>query len=93
MPQQVPPDLLTYFSNPLLLMQMRPQIEASVAQTPGGPQMLNALYGAVRTSLEHGIEEIFFWAAVIMSAAVLVHLGLRSEPLRTHVPEVDIPSH
>ena len=43
-PAQVPPSLLTYFSNPLLLMQMRPQIEANFAQTPGGLAVLNALY-------------------------------------------------
>jgi urea transporter len=85
--------VLPYFSNPLLLMQMRPQIEASLAQTPDGPRMLNTIFGAVRHSLEHGITEIFFWSAVIMSIAVLVHLLLRSEPLRTHahVPEPDIP--
>ena len=92
-PAQVPPSLLTYFSNPLLLMQMRPQIEANFAQTPGGLQVLNALYGAVRTSLEHGITQIFFWSAVIMSVAVLIHLALRSEPLRTHahMPEPELP--
>jgi len=92
-PAQVPPSLLTYFSNPLLLMQMRPQIEANFAQTPGGLKVLNALYGAVRTSLEHGITQIFFWSAVIMSVAVLIHLALRSEPLRTHahVPEPELP--
>ena len=92
-PAQVPPGLLMYFSNPLLLVQMRPQIEASVGQTPGGLQMLNMLFAAVRTSLERGITEIFFWSAVIMSLAVLVHLALRSEPLRTqaHLPEPEIP--
>ena len=73
-------------------MQMRPQIEASFAQTPGGLQMLNALFGAVRTSLEHGITQIFFWSAVIMSIGVLIHLALRSEPLRTHAHEPEIPA-
>lgn len=92
-PPQVPPGLLMYFSNPLLLVQMRPQIEASLAQTPGGLHMLNTIYAAVRTSLEHGIEEIFFWSAIIMSVAVLVHLALRSEPLRTHVHEPEVAAH
>jgi len=91
-PPQVPSSLLTYFSNPLLLMQMRPQIEASFAQTPGGLQVLDALFGAVRSSLEHGVTQIFFWSAIIMGLAVLVHLGLRSEPLRTHMPEPELPS-
>src|SRR5262245_11481228 len=92
-PSQVPSSLLTYFSNPLLLMQMRPQIEANFSQTPGGLTVLNALYGAVRTSLEHGITQIFFWSAIIMGIAVLVHLALRSEPLRTQMPEPELPSH
>jgi EmrB/QacA subfamily drug resistance transporter len=92
-PAQVPESLTAFFSNPLLLVQMRPQIEASFSQTPGGLGVLNALFGAVRNSLEHGITEIFFWSAVIMTIAVLVHLALRSEPLRTQMPEPELPSH
>jgi EmrB/QacA subfamily drug resistance transporter len=92
-PAQVPESLTTFFSNPLLLVQMRPQIEASFSQTPGGLGVLNALFGAVRSSLEHGITEIFFWSAVIMTVAVAVHLALRSEPLRTQMPEPELPSH
>jgi EmrB/QacA subfamily drug resistance transporter len=92
-PAQVPESLRAFFSNPLLLVQMRPQIEASFSQTPGGLGVLNALFGAVRNSLEHGITEIFFWSAVIMTIAVLVHLALHSEPLRTQMPEPELPSH
>jgi EmrB/QacA subfamily drug resistance transporter len=92
-PAQVPDSLTAFFSNPLLLVQMRPQIEASFAQTPGGSGVLNALFGAVRNSLEHGITEIFFWSAVTMAIAVLAHLVLRSEPLRTQMPEPELPSH
>jgi EmrB/QacA subfamily drug resistance transporter len=88
-PLHVPAGMLTYFSNPLLVVQMRPQLEATVAQTPGGAAVLQALYTAVRASLEHGLELVFFWSAVIMTAAVLVHLGLRSEPLRTQMVEPD----
>jgi EmrB/QacA subfamily drug resistance transporter len=91
-PAQVPESLTAFFSNPLLLVQMRPQIEASFSQTPGGLGVLSALFGAVRNSLEHGITEIFFWSAVIMGLAVLVHLALRSEPLRTQMPEPELPS-
>jgi hypothetical protein len=84
-PAHVPPGLLVYFSNPLLLVQMRSQIEASVAQTPDGLAVLAALFAAVRTSLSHSLELVFFWSAVIMTLAILVHLALRSEPLRTHM--------
>jgi EmrB/QacA subfamily drug resistance transporter len=91
-PTQVPPGVLEYFSNPLLLMQMRPQIEASVAQSPAGLHVLNDLFAAVRLSLEHGITQIFFWSAVIMTIAIAVHLMLRSEPLRTRMPEPELPT-
>jgi EmrB/QacA subfamily drug resistance transporter len=93
MPAHVPPGLLTYFGNPLLLVQMRPQIEASVAQTPGGLQLLQTAFAAVRTSLEHGLELIFFWSAIIMTVAVFLHLALRSEPLRTHMGDVEPQLH
>ena len=94
-PAHLPPNLLMYFSNPLLLVQMRPQIEASVAQTPGGVAMLQGLFSAVRTSLSSGLQLIFFWSAVVMSAAVLLHLALKSEPLRTRMPDASAsaPSH
>jgi len=93
MPPHVPAGLLGYFGNPLLLMQMRPQIEASVAQTPGGHELLQTAFAAVRTSLEHGLELIFFWSAVIMAIAVILHLMLRSEPLRTQMAEADVQLH
>jgi len=85
-PAQVPPGLLTYFSNPLLLVQMRPQIEATLAQTPGGLAAVQGVFLAVRTSLAASLEEVFFWSAVIMTIAAVIHFALRSEPLRTHAP-------
>ena len=88
---RLPGSLLTYFSNPLLLVQMRPQIEARFAQSPCGLAVVQALFAAVRTSLSHGLELVFFWSAVIMTAAVFVHLGLRSEPLRTQMAEPEAP--
>ena len=75
--------LLTYFSNPLLLMQMRPQIETGFGRVPGGAALLQKLFDNVRTALESGLHLIFVCSAVIMIVAVLLHLALRSEPLRT----------
>jgi EmrB/QacA subfamily drug resistance transporter len=92
-PSQVPAGLLAYFSNPILAVQMQPEIETTFAQTPGGLVLTRALFDAVRTSLSHGLEVVFFWSAVIMTAAVLVHLALRSEPLRTQMAEPDVPMH
>jgi predicted MFS family arabinose efflux permease len=91
-PAQIPTGLLAYFSNPLLLVQMRPQIEATVAQTPGGLAALQAVFVAVRSSLAESLELVFFWSAVIMVLAVLAHLALRGEPLRTHAAEPDASS-
>jgi hypothetical protein len=87
---RLPPDLTQYFSNPLMLMQMRPQIEARAAAA--GPQAVDALFLAVRTSLAQGLALVFFWSAVIMSGAVILHLFLRAEPLRTRMvdPEASL---
>ena len=92
-PPHLPQGLLMYFSNPILLVQMRSQIEASVAGMPGGALMAQNLFSAVRLSLAHGLELIFFWSAVVMSAAVLLHLALKNEPLRTRMPDAGTPSH
>jgi MFS family permease len=93
MPAAVPDGLVMYFSNPLLLVQMRPEIEARFAQTQDGAAKLQALFDAVRTSLSHGLGLVFFWSAAVMTAAVLVHLALRNEPLRTRMVEPDLPAH
>jgi len=92
---RVPAGLMMYFSNPLLLMQMRPQIEASLAQAPAGLAALPGLFAAVRAALAHGLERVFFWSAAIMVGAVLVHLALRNEPLRTRSSPApaDVPVH
>src|SRR4029450_9835245 len=78
----VPAGLTMYFSNPLLMMQMRSQIEASMVQTPGGLATLQTLFAAVRTALAHGLERIFFWSAVMMTMAVLRDLALRTQERR-----------
>ena len=81
MPDHVPAETLVYFSNPLLLVQMRPQLEVAFGHTPGGLALMQTLFANVRTALTHGLQLVFFWSAVIMTAAVLLHLMLRSEPL------------
>ena len=93
MPAHVPEVALPYFSNPLLLVQMRPQLEAAFSRTPGGLALLQTLLANVRASLEDGLHLIFVWSAVIMVLAVLLHLLLRSEPLRTRVAEPELTGH
>ena len=43
MPAHVPPVALPYFSNPLLLVQIRPQLDAAFGRVPGGAALLQTL--------------------------------------------------
>ncbi|MBS1818184.1 MAG: MFS transporter [Acidobacteria bacterium] len=81
-PPGVPEQALKYFENPLLLVQVRPQLEQMFGRAPGGLQLLQTLFLDVKTALMHGLQEIFFWSAVIMGASIVLHLFLRRVPLR-----------
>ena len=93
MPAHVPAVALPYFSNPLLLVQIRPQLEAAFGRQPGGLALLQTLFDNVRTSLANALHLIFVCSAVIMILAVLLHLLLRSEPLRTRIAEPELTAH
>jgi hypothetical protein len=45
----------------------------------------------VKDALLHGLQEIFLWSAVIMTAAIVLHVLLKREPLRARAP-VDAPA-
>jgi hypothetical protein len=90
MPPVVPAIARPYFANPLLLMQVRPQLEAGFGRVPGGAALLERLFVGVKTALLHGLQEIFFWSAVIMTASILLHVILKREPLRVRAP-IDVP--
>ena len=81
-PSSVPAAALPYFENPLLLVQVRPQLEQLFGRAPGGTVLLETLLASVKMALAHGLQEIFFWGAVIMSASVLLHVFLKRIPLR-----------
>jgi hypothetical protein len=50
------------------------------------------LLANVRTGLLHGLQNIFFASAVIMTLAIILHVMLRDVPLRGHhAPEPEIP--
>lgn len=83
-PSGIPADALQPFSNPLMLGQFRPQLEAAFGKLPGGPALLQTLFGNVRTSLVHGLQLIFFSSAVVMTAAIVLNVLLRNVPLRHH---------
>jgi EmrB/QacA subfamily drug resistance transporter len=93
MPAHVPAVALPYFSNPLMLVQIRPQLEVAFSRAPGGVTLLQTLFANVRTALESGLHLIFVCSAFIMGLAVLLHLALRTEPLRARVPEAELAAH
>jgi EmrB/QacA subfamily drug resistance transporter len=81
--------LLKPFWNPLQLAQVRPQLEEIFSHYPCGIALLKTLLGNVRTGLVHGINLIFVSSAVIMAAAVILNLLLRSIPLRHGTPKAE----
>jgi EmrB/QacA subfamily drug resistance transporter len=90
-PPGTPSIALRPFHNPLMLAQIRPQLEAGFSRYPGGLNLLRLLFANVREALIHGIHAIFVVGAIIMCCAVVLNLFLREVPLKTrmHVePEV-----
>jgi EmrB/QacA subfamily drug resistance transporter len=91
-PADTPPAALKLFSNPLLLAQLRPQLDATFGHSASGLHLLQMLMANVRTGLLHGLQNIFFASAVIMTLAIILHVLLRDVPLRRdHAPEPEIP--
>ena len=94
MPPHVPTIALPYFSNPLMLVQIRPQLEAAFGRVPGGSALLQTLFVNVKVALESGLHLIFVCSAVIMALAVLLHFVLRTEPLRARAAaEPELAAH
>jgi len=80
----VPAEALSLFSNPVLLMQMRPQLENSFGKLAGGPALLQTLFEGVRTALGTGLHWIFVTSAVLMTIGIALHASLKSVRLRSH---------
>jgi len=81
-PRDIPQEALSAISNPLLLPQMRPQLEATFSRLNNGPHMLETLYASVPLSLLGGIQWIFRISAVLMVALFLLNLMMKDVPLR-----------
>src|SRR5580698_9098353 len=81
-PPGTPAIALKPFSNPLMLAQIRPQLEAGFGRYPGGLQLLKVLLANVRIALVRGIHEIFFVGAIIMCGAVVLNLFLKEVRLK-----------
>jgi EmrB/QacA subfamily drug resistance transporter len=90
-PAGTPAIALPPFSNPLMLGQIRPQLEAAFGRYQGGPELLRLLFADVRMALIHGLQLIFISSAVIMTAAIVLNVLLRNVPLRHHSAEPTEP--
>jgi EmrB/QacA subfamily drug resistance transporter len=88
-PAGLPAEAMPYLTNPILLAQSRPELAAIFMKTPGGLAMVQPVIASVKTALLHGLQEVFFLGAVLMALAVLPHLFLRREPLRSRVATPD----
>src|SRR5215510_6526712 len=81
-PRGIPQEAVMAFSNPLLLSQMRPQLEATFSRFDDGPHVLNSLYASVGPALLGGIQWIFLISAVLMVALFILNLLIKDVPLR-----------
>jgi MFS family permease len=84
---RVPQPARVYFDNPLLLVQVRPQLERAFGAVPGGRELLQRLLAGVNVALLHGLQEVFFWSAAVTTASIVLHLVLKRAPLRARMTE------
>ena len=91
-PAGVPSEAMTYLTNPILLVQSRPQLAAIFMKTPGGLAMVQPVIASVKGALLHGLQEVFLFGAILMAAAIVPHLFLKREPLRARVATQDAPA-
>jgi EmrB/QacA subfamily drug resistance transporter len=82
-PHNTPAIALRPFSNPLMLAQIRPQLESAFGHYAGGLELLKLLMANVRIALVHGIHAIFVVGAIIMSCAVVLNAFLREVRLKS----------
>src|SRR5437763_10122817 len=68
-PRGIPQEAVTAFANPLLLSQMRPQLETTFSRFDDGPHVLTSLYASVGAALLCGIQWIFIISSFLRVAA------------------------
>lgn len=90
-PKGVPEIALKPFSNPLMLVQIKPRLDAAFAAYPGGAHLLEVLMANVRTALIHGLQVIFFAGAIAMAFGIVINLLLKEVPLRTVEGPAPVP--
>jgi MFS family permease len=87
---------LGFFSNPLMLAQVRPQMEAAFARHADGMALMQKLMASVRLGLIHGLHQIFLTSAILMMIGLVLNIFLKSVPLRSShapAPMAEPPAH
>jgi EmrB/QacA subfamily drug resistance transporter len=85
-----------FFSNPLMLAQVRPQMEAAFARHAEGAALMQKLMASVRLGLIHGLHQIFLTSAILMMFGLVLNIFLKSVPLRSShapAPMAEPPAH
>jgi len=85
-PLGIPQEAMVAFSNPVLLPQMRPQLENTFRAFDNGPHVLESLYAKVGAALLHGIRWIFIISAMLMVGLSILNLLLKDVQLRHGPP-------
>lgn len=81
-PNGIPQEAMAAFSNPLLLSQMRPQLETIFSRYENGPRILQNLYKNVGVALLGGIQKIFLISAILMVGLLVLNGLIKDVPLR-----------
>src|SRR5439155_803376 len=84
-PRGGPQEATTAFSNPLMLAQLRPQLEATFSRLDNGPRLLETLHASGGPALLCGIQWSFLIRAGLMNGRSILTLLLKAERLR-HAP-------
>jgi EmrB/QacA subfamily drug resistance transporter len=82
LPDDMPQQAMIAFSNPVLLPQLRPELETIFSRYENGADLLRSLYTKVGVALLRGIQWIFFISAALMVGLSVLNLLLKDVPLR-----------
>jgi EmrB/QacA subfamily drug resistance transporter len=86
LPHDMPQQAVIAFENPVLLPQLRPELETVFSRYENGAHLLDSLYSNVGTALLGGIRWVFVISAGLMVVLSIMNLLLKDAPLRHGPP-------
>jgi MFS family permease len=86
LPPGMPQEAIMAFSNPVLLPQLRPELEKTFRGYDNGRYLLDSLYAKVGAALLGGIQWIFIISAILMAGLSILNLLLKDVQLRHGPP-------